>query len=167
VRSVATQSPLRIEVESSDGCAGGVVVLYRMVGGAHEVPRALNVGRLVLDFFRGQTAARQPDAAAPTAAATPAPTPLPVQPVRPTTAPAAEPTQLVVDGRTRTFVLARPSGQARSPTIIMLHGFGGTGADLARRTGLDQLAPRNGFVAVFPDGLRNRWNFFPPRQGAP
>ena len=142
-------------------------MLYRMVGVGHEVPPALNVGRLVLDFFRGQTAARQPDAAAPTAAATPAPTPLPVQPVRPTTAPAAEPTQLVVDGRTRTFVLARPSGQARSPTIIMLHGFGGTGADLARRTGLDQLAPRNGFVAVFPDGLRNRWNFFPPGKELP
>jgi polyhydroxybutyrate depolymerase len=59
-------------------------------------------------------------------------------------------------------VLARPSGQAKSPTIIMLHGFGGTGAETARRSGLDQLAPRNGFVAAFPDGLRNRWNFFPP-----
>ena len=40
--------------------------------------------------------------------------------------------------------------------------MGGTGADYARRSGLAQLAPRQGFAAVFPDGLRNRWNHFLP-----
>jgi polyhydroxybutyrate depolymerase len=76
--------------------------------------------------------------------------------------PAAEPMELVVNGRTRQFLLTRPPGQAPHPTVIMLHGLNGTGADVARRSGLDQLGPRAGFAAVFPDGLRNRWNHFLP-----
>ena len=75
---------------------------------------------------------------------------------------AAEPLELVVNGRARSYVLERPAGQGPRPTIIMLHGLGGTGADYARRSGLAQLAPRQGFAAVFPDGLRNRWNHFLP-----
>jgi polyhydroxybutyrate depolymerase len=76
--------------------------------------------------------------------------------------PAAEPMELVVNGRARQFLLVRPSSQGPRPTVIMLHGLNGTGTDVARRTGLDQLGPRAGFAAVFPDGLRNRWNHFLP-----
>jgi polyhydroxybutyrate depolymerase len=76
--------------------------------------------------------------------------------------PAAEPMELVVNGRARQFLLVRPSSQGPRPTVIMLHGLNGTGADVARRTGLDQLGPRAGFAAVFPDGLCNRWNHFLP-----
>ena len=76
--------------------------------------------------------------------------------------PAAEPMDIMVNGQARRFLLVRPSGQAPSPTVIMLHGLNGTGADIARRTALDQLGPRAGFAAVFPDGLRNRWNHFLP-----
>lgn len=75
---------------------------------------------------------------------------------------AAEPMHLVVSGRTRTFAIERPPGETARPTIILLHGLGGTGADTGRQTGLDEVAPRNGFVAVLPDGLRNRWNHFLP-----
>jgi polyhydroxybutyrate depolymerase len=70
--------------------------------------------------------------------------------------------QLTVDGRARTYQLVRPSEQGPRPTVIMLHGLGGTGAEIAKRSGLDQSAPRAGFVGVFPDGVRNRWNSFPP-----
>ncbi len=81
--------------------------------------------------------------------------------------PAAEPMQLLINGHTRTFLLARPPGAAPRPTIIMLHGLPGSGAAVARRTGLDELAPRARFVAVFPDGLRNRWNHFLPGKEPP
>ena len=87
--------------------------------------------------------------------------------VFPAAALAAEPMQLVVNGQTRAFLLARPPGPAPRPTIIMLHGLPGTGAAVAGRTGLDQLAPRAGFVAVFPEGLRNRWNHFLPGKEPP
>jgi polyhydroxybutyrate depolymerase len=58
IRSIAVQDPQRIEVESSTGCPGGAVVLYRVVGGGHEVPAALNVDRRILDFFGAQTNVR-------------------------------------------------------------------------------------------------------------
>jgi poly(3-hydroxybutyrate) depolymerase len=47
--------PLRIEVEQSSQCAGAPVVLYRMVGQGHDVPPALNAGKLLLDFFRDKS----------------------------------------------------------------------------------------------------------------
>jgi polyhydroxybutyrate depolymerase len=87
--------------------------------------------------------------------------------VFPAAALAAEPMQLVVNGQTRAYLLAGPPGPAPRPTILMLHGLPGTGAAIARRTGLDQLAPRAGFVAVFPEGLRNRWNHFLPGKEPP
>jgi polyhydroxybutyrate depolymerase len=58
IQSIAVQDPQRIEVDSSAGCPGGAVVLYRVVGGGHEVPVALNVGRRILDFFGAQTDVR-------------------------------------------------------------------------------------------------------------
>jgi polyhydroxybutyrate depolymerase len=59
IRSVAAQSPQRIETETLRDCTGGPVVLYRVVGGGHEVPSVLNAGSLLLDFFREQTAIPQ------------------------------------------------------------------------------------------------------------
>ena len=79
----------------------------------------------------------------------------------------AERLQLAVDGRTRSFIVERPPGAGPWPAIIALHGFGGTGEQIARRTGLDRLAPRAGFVAVFPDGLRNRWKSLRPGTDPP
>ena len=61
IRSVAALDPQRIEVDSSTACPGGAVVLYRVVGGGHEVPTALNVGRRIVDFFGAQTNARPGD----------------------------------------------------------------------------------------------------------
>ena len=41
----------------------------------------------------------------------------------------AESVRLSVDGRERSYLIERPAGDAPRPTIIMLHGFGGTAAD--------------------------------------
>jgi polyhydroxybutyrate depolymerase len=70
--------------------------------------------------------------------------------------------QLVVNGHTRTYVLERPATKGPQPTIVMLHGARGTGAAIAQSSKLGTLAPQQGFVAVFPDGLRPQWNFFLP-----
>ena len=43
-----------------------------------------------------------------------------------------------------------------------MHDSKGTGAAIAQSTKLGTLAPQQGFVAVFPDGLRQQWNFFLP-----
>jgi polyhydroxybutyrate depolymerase len=78
---------------------------------------------------------------------------------------AAEPAQLVIAGRTRTFLLERPSAPGPRPTVIMLHGAGARSdaASIARATGLAQLATQQGMVAVFPQAIgRTVWNFFPP-----
>jgi polyhydroxybutyrate depolymerase len=44
--------PQKIEIARSTKCSGGPVVLYRIVGGGHEVPPSLNAGQVLLDFFR-------------------------------------------------------------------------------------------------------------------
>jgi polyhydroxybutyrate depolymerase len=76
---------------------------------------------------------------------------------------AAESARFVFGGQERTYVIERPPGQTPRPTIIALHGLNGTGASMARMTGLDRLAPQNGLVALFPERIPQLqgWNFFP------
>ena len=69
--------------------------------------------------------------------------------------------QLIVQGQTRTYLLEKAAAPGRRPTIIVLHGAGGSGAREAQAGDLGQLAPRGGFTAVFPDGRGARWNYFP------
>jgi polyhydroxybutyrate depolymerase len=76
----------------------------------------------------------------------------------------AEPMQLVVDGRTRTYLLERPATPGPRPTIIMLHGYTGSAAQIAEQTGLARPAKQAGFVAAFPDGPGGRWNLLPPSK---
>jgi polyhydroxybutyrate depolymerase len=82
---------------------------------------------------------------------------------------AAEPARFAFGGKDRTYIIERPPGQSPRPTVIMLHGLNGTGANIARATGLDRLAPQNGFVAVFPERMPplQGWNFFPPGKEPP
>jgi poly(3-hydroxybutyrate) depolymerase len=117
---------------------------------------------LVQDFYFGTPPVATPQPAPAPSVARPRPAPPPAPTPAPAATTAAGSMQITVDGRARTFLLARPSEQGPRPTIIVLHGLNGTGAEIAGRTGLDQSAPRAGFVGVFPDGLRNRWNPFPP-----
>ena len=48
------------------------------------------------------------------------------------------------------------------PTLIVLHVRKARALPSRNSTKLDTLAPQQGFVAVFPDELRQQWNFFPP-----
>ena len=75
---------------------------------------------------------------------------------------AAEPMPLSVNGQARTLLLQRPAGQGPHPTIIMLHSGGGGAEQELRSSGLAQLGPQEGFLAVFPEATGGLWNFFPP-----
>jgi polyhydroxybutyrate depolymerase len=44
--------PNRVEVTRWTDCAGAPVVFYRIVGAGHDAPWAVNVGELLLGFFR-------------------------------------------------------------------------------------------------------------------
>lgn len=61
-----------------------------------------------------------------------------------------------------------PQGDAtRAPIVLVLHGAGGSGAQVRRTSGFDAVAARVGAVAVYPDAVRRVWNDGrdPDRQG--
>ena len=80
---------------------------------------------------------------------------------------AAESMQLNVNGKIRAYLVEQPTQPGPRPTIIMLHGYTKDAAEIAGVTRLAQLAPRQGFVAVFPDGLGHQWNLYPPGKELP
>jgi len=59
---------------------------------------------------------------------------------------------LAVDGRERRFLVHDFSGPAPAPAVILLHGGGGSGANMASQTGFDTVAQREGLIAVYPYG---------------
>ncbi len=63
---------------------------------------------------------------------------------------------LDVGGVTRTFTAQLPDTKP-APLVIVLHGNTQTGADMAKRTAWPQVAKREGFGVVFPDGLNRAW----------
>ncbi len=65
-----------------------------------------------------------------------------------------------VGGRKRTFVVHIPDGLRRKnlPVVIMLHGGGGNALQFERQTGMDAVADKNGFIAVYPDGTGKGWS---------
>ncbi len=73
------------------------------------------------------------------------------------------------DGRVRRYIVHVPPGGTTDPRPVMLalHGGGGTAAQFKDEAGLDAVADRYGFLAVYPDGtgpLRDRlhtWNAGP------
>jgi polyhydroxybutyrate depolymerase len=68
------------------------------------------------------------------------------------------------NGATRTYRLHVPpsydGGQAM-PLVIAFHGSGGQGASMEARTGLSDLADREGFVVAYPDAVNQRWQYGP------
>jgi polyhydroxybutyrate depolymerase len=76
--------------------------------------------------------------------------------------PRSDPTGTVtvrtVDGD-RTAVVHRPgTAGPGAPLVVVLHGAGGSGADVRANLGWDGLADRAGFVVAYPDGLDRTWN---------
>lgn len=63
------------------------------------------------------------------------------------------------DGKIRSWTLfdATPKALGQRPLVVLLHGHGGTGAGMQRLTGMNKLAEKHGFVALYPDGLNKRW----------
>ena len=60
---------------------------------------------------------------------------------------------LVWDGQTRTYQVHVPANLAtKVPLVLVLHGAGGSGAYAARYTSMNEVADREGFLAVYPDG---------------
>jgi polyhydroxybutyrate depolymerase len=74
---------------------------------------------------------------------------------------AGEPRTLVIDGDSRRYYLHLPTGWRRdhpAPLVLVFHAGGGWARDIAPHTGFSRVADREGFVVVYPQGLRGRWN---------
>src|SRR5271165_2746091 len=69
--------------------------------------------------------------------------------------------KVVVDDVSRTFMVHLPIGydsQQHYPVVILLHGRNQDADDMARLTHFNQLADKNGIVAVYPQATRGEWN---------
>lgn len=61
----------------------------------------------------------------------------------------------------RTFLVRLPKGynpQQHYPVVILLHGMNQDADDMERLTGFDQVADKDGIIAVYPFALHGRWN---------
>ncbi len=66
---------------------------------------------------------------------------------------------IVSGGVERQYQIFRPANAAGPvPAVILLHGGGGTGAQLERFTDFDRVAASAGIVAVYPQGVGREWN---------
>lgn len=64
-------------------------------------------------------------------------------------------------GIEREYVVHLPHGdepEAPAPLVLALHGGSGTARGMARVTGFDEVADREGFIVVYPEGLDRQWN---------
>jgi len=64
-------------------------------------------------------------------------------------------------GQRRTYYLhtpPHPTAARALPLVVALHGSGMQGREMADTTALSQLADKAGFVVVYPDGLKQKWN---------
>ncbi|MDE1938728.1 MAG: polyhydroxybutyrate depolymerase [Alphaproteobacteria bacterium] len=74
---------------------------------------------------------------------------------------AADTRSFEFDGRARSYIVFRPPNLARShavPLVVMLHGGFGSGSQAEEAYKWDEEADRQGFVVVYPDGIRRSWN---------
>jgi polyhydroxybutyrate depolymerase len=76
-------------------------------------------------------------------------------------APAETRRTLRVDGVSRDYLVYLPPAyrpERPAPLVLVFHGGGGRARGIAPHTGFSRLAEREGFVAVYPEGLDRRWN---------
>ena len=69
---------------------------------------------------------------------------------------------LSVDGQARTVLLHVPAVRAgeRLPLVLAFHGFGGSGTEMERETGLSTLANSARFIVAYPIALGGRWSVY-------
>ena len=68
---------------------------------------------------------------------------------------------LIDQGISRTYYLHTPASASSThplPLLVALHGSGMQGKEMADKTALNKLADQAGFVVVYPDGLKQKWN---------
>jgi polyhydroxybutyrate depolymerase len=82
-----------------------------------------------------------------------------------------------VDDLSRTYVVHLPPNydqQQHYPVVILLHGRNQDAGDMARLTHFNQLADKDGIIAVYPNASHGQWNIgvrpeepspFAPRRG--
>lgn len=69
------------------------------------------------------------------------------------------------DGVRRDFTLHAPAAYRPGlPVVLVLHGYGSDAAGAVRQSGLNAVADRAGFLAVYPQGLGGAWD---PGAGGP
>ncbi len=61
-------------------------------------------------------------------------------------------------GRERTYLYFKPLGAGPFPLMLALHGRGGDGASQEQLSGISQVAARERFMVVYPDGYRHSWH---------
>lgn len=69
--------------------------------------------------------------------------------------------KVTVDDVDRSFLVRLPKGysaQQHYPVVILLHGMNQDADDMERLTGFDQIADKDGIIAVYPFALHGRWN---------
>lgn len=80
--------------------------------------------------------------------------------------------KVTIDGAERTYRMHVPpsyNGKTPMPLVVLLHGHGQTGEEIARHTKMNDLADREGFIAVYPDARawagREEWRAWDTDNG--
>lgn len=76
--------------------------------------------------------------------------------------PVIEARTLTVDGVERNYVLSVPDnydGSQALPLLVVLHGRGGDGLEMAEAAGFGDVPTQNSAIIVYPDGIDNQWNY--------
>jgi polyhydroxybutyrate depolymerase len=66
---------------------------------------------------------------------------------------------ITVAGETRTYRLHIPAGTGPHPIVFSFHGLRSDPAQQERLSQFSALADRDGFIAVYPEGLDAKWRF--------
>jgi len=69
--------------------------------------------------------------------------------------------KVTVDDVERNFVIRLPKGydaQQHYPVVVLLHGMNQDADDMQRLTRFDELADKDGIIAIYPIALHGRWN---------
>src|SRR5215475_10791144 len=81
-------------------------------------------------------------------------------------APAARAAGITSGGIVRDYEIFLPNSTAGPrPAVFLLHGGGGSAAEMRRYTGFDEIAKAAGIVAVYPQGIDLDWADGPSADG--